>query len=216
MKTASLFLVALMAVCELQADPSIDWIADSSSSFNVILTGTGPGWSGTITSPSGLWRLTSANIVDYPAPNQSSPLVLIENSGVATFLGSLSPQFALPDPSALIPFNAASIATFGGYQDYFNPMAPIRDGNPLVDGYLAGLGWGGTSSISVTSMDTVINASCWAWMASYSASGESLEAPEPKAISIGMLAAIFGMAFWFCKSLKPGNSPSDPVKSSPL
>lgn len=191
-----------MAACKLQAGLSVNWISDSSSSFDVILTGTGPGWSGTITSPSGLWQLYSANIIDYPASGQNTPQVFIDNVGVATFLGSLSPQFPTPDSSALVPFNAASIATFGGYQDYFNPVTPINDGNPLVDGYLAALHWGGMSTISVTSLPNLINESTWTWTANYSACGLSLEAPEPNTLSFGVLAITFGMAYRFRKSLK--------------
>jgi hypothetical protein len=213
MKIVFSFLGALTIACKLQASPSVDWVSDSAGSLGVILTGNGPGWSGTVTSPSGLWQLTSANIVDYPTPNQSSPLVLIENSGVATFLGSLSPQFAMPDPSALAPFNSASLGTFGGYQDFFSPTAPIRDGTPLDDGYLAGLHWSGMSTLSVTSIPNVINTSCWAWTASYSACGESLEAPEPSTISIGTLAVIFGLASIFRKKLEARQPTSVSVKS---
>ncbi len=191
-----------MMVCRLHAAPSVDWISDSSSSFDVILTGTGPGWSGTITSPSGLWQLYSANIIDYQASGPNPSQVFIDNVGVATFLGSLSPQFPTPDSSALVPFNAASIATFGGYQDYFNPVAPIHDGNPLVDGYLAALHWGGMSTISVTSLPNLFNESTWTWTANYSACGLSPEAPEPNTISFGVLAATFGMAYRFRKRLK--------------
>ena len=202
MKMTCLLLSSLMAACKLQAGPSVDWISDSSSSFDVILTGTGPGWSGTVTSPSGLWQLWSANVIEYPAYGQNLSQVFIDNVGVATFLGSLSPQFPTPDSSALVPFNAASIATFGGYQDYFNPVAPIKDGNPLVDGYLAALHWGGMSTISVTSLPNLINESTWAWTANYSASGVSLAAPEPNTIFFGVLAVSFGMACRFRKSRK--------------
>jgi hypothetical protein len=68
------------------------------------------------------------------------------------------------------------------------------------------------STISVTLMPNVNDASSWAWTASYSAGGESLEAPEPNTVSLGALAAIFGMACRFRKSLKPGNRFSGAVK----
>jgi hypothetical protein len=202
MKMTCLLLGAFMSVCKLQAGPSVDWISDSCGSFNVVLSGTGPGWSGTITSPSGLWQLSSANIIYYPVSEQNSSKVSIENVGAATFLGALSPQFSKPDPAAFPPYNTASIGTYGGYQDYFNPSAPIKDENPLVYGYLTGMDWGGTSTISITSMPNVNDISSWAWTASYSACGESLEAPEPNTLSIGALAAIFGMAYGFRNSLK--------------
>jgi hypothetical protein len=202
MKINCLLLGALMAACKLQAGPSIDWISDSSSSFDVVLTGTGPGWSGTITSPSGLWQLSSANIIYYPTTGQNGSKIMIDNVGTATFLGSLSPQFAEPVPSSLPPFNTVSLGTYGGYQDFFNPTAPIKDGNPLVYGFLTGLDWDGASTISVNSMPNVNNASGWAWTASYSACGENLAAPEPNTISFGALAVIFGMAYGFRDRLK--------------
>jgi hypothetical protein len=205
MKMTCLLLGTLMAAYKLQAGPSADWISDSCGSFNVVLSGTGPGWSGTITSPSGLWQLSSANLIYYPVSEQNSSKVSLENVGAATFLGSLLPQFPKPDPTAFPPFNAASIGTYGGYQDYFNPSAPISDENPLVYGYLSGLGWGGTSTISITSMPNVNDTSSWAWTACYSACGENLEAPEPNTISFGVLAAIFWTAFRFRQSPKRNN-----------
>ena len=213
MKTAHLLLGALMSVCKLQAGPSVDWISDSYDSFNVVLSGTGLGWSGTITSPSGLWQLSSANLIYYPVSEQNSSKVSIENVGTATFLGALLSQFPKPDPTAFPPFNTASIGTYGGYQDYFNPSAPISDENPLVSGYLAGLGWAGTSAISITSMPNVNNTSSWTWTAMYSACGNNLETPEPNTISFGVQAAIIGMAYRFRKSLKHDGPFSNAVKN---
>jgi hypothetical protein len=207
-----MLLGALMMACKLQAGLSVDWISDSPSSFDVILTGTGPGWSGTVTSPSGLWQLSSANIIDYPISEQNSPQVFVDNTGVATFLGSLSPQLPGPDPSSPAPFNTPSLGTYGGYQDYFNPVAPIKDGNGLIYGYLAGLGWGGMSTISITSMPNLNNASNWGWTANYSACGESLSTPEPNTISIAALAGMFIIAPAFLKKLKRGDPLSNAVK----
>ena len=215
MKMTCLLLGALMAACKLQAGPSVDWISDSYGSFNVVLSGTGPGWSGTITSPSGLWQLSSANLIYYPVSEQNSSKVSIENAGAATFLGSLLPQFPEPDPAAFPPFNTASIGTYGGYQDYFNPSAPIGDENPLIYGYLAGLGWGGMSAILVTSMPNVNNPSGWTWTAEYSACGNNLEAPEPNTISLGALAVMLGMAYGFRKSLKRNRSITSSLETKP-
>jgi hypothetical protein len=202
MKTAGIALGALMTVCRLHAALSVDWISDSSSSFDVTLCGTGPGWTGTITSPSGLWQLSSANIIDYSATGMFPSKVCVDNTGVATFLGSLSPQLPEPDPSTFAPFNTLTIGTYGGYQDYFNPVAPINDRNSLGYGYLAGLGWSGMSTISVTSLLNLNNESTWTWTANYSACGLSLEAPEPNTLSFGVLAVAFGMAYRLRKSLK--------------
>src|SRR5580692_7994044 len=131
-------LPALAVVClaagKLQADPSVDWVSDTYNSFDVILTGTGAGWSGTVTSPSGLWQLQSGNVIGSEAPGSS--LAFVDNVGDATFLGQLPSQLPAPNPSATIPFNAASIGTYGGYMDYFNPGGPINDRNSLICGYL--------------------------------------------------------------------------------
>ena len=100
MKRIYAFLGTLITVCKLQADPSIDWISDSYSAFDVILGGSGPGWTGTITSPSGLWQLSSENVIEYPyALFPGGPVwVHIQNFGLATFLGQLPPQ--LPPPGS--------------------------------------------------------------------------------------------------------------------
>jgi hypothetical protein len=216
MKIACVLLGALMATCKLQAGPSVDWISDSSSSFDVVLTGTGPGWSGTVTSPSGLWQLSSADIIDYPASGQNSSEVFIDNSGVATYLGALSPQFPAPDPAAFAPFNTVSIGTYGGYQDYFNPLAPINDGNSLIYGYLAGLDWSGMSTITVTSMPSLNSTSGWDWSANYSACGGSLAAPEPSPISLAALAGVIIIASSFREKLKRDRTLSGAVKPSRL
>ncbi len=209
-------LGVLMTVCKLQAaDPSVNWISDSYGSFEVILTGTGPGWSGTVTSPSGLWQLQTANVIGCPTPTSS--LVFVDNVGDATFLGQLPSQFPAPSSSAGAPFNTASICTFGGYLDYFQSFAPINDGNSLIYGYLNELSkygpfqdWFGMSTISITSIPNPEDPSTWTWTAKYTASGENLEAPEPSTISIMGVAALLGIARLFCKN------PKLRCKASPL
>ena len=199
-----------MTVCKLQAaDPAVNWISDSYGSFDVVLTGTGPGWSGTVTSPSGLWQLFSANVINLQCPSPASSLVFVENVGNATFLGQLPPQVPAPNPSAMAPFNTPSIGTYGGYMDQFSPAAPINDENSLVYGYLNDLSdfgpyqdWSGMSTISITSIPNPDDPSTWIWMASYAACGENLEAPEPSTISFAALAAIFGILRVFCKGRK--------------
>jgi hypothetical protein len=189
----------LAAVCKLHASPAptVDWISDTSSSFDVVLTGTGAGWSGMVTSPSGDWQLQSANIINCSGGSSSGPLVALDNEGSATFKGSLSPQIPTPNPSAGAPFNAATICTFGGYQDLFKPVAPISDNNSLIYGYLTELAafgpflnWSGMSTISITSIPNINDPSTWSWTAQYSACGQNLDAPEPNTISLLSLAAL--------------------------
>ncbi len=192
-------LLPLAMACSLHAGPApfVQWIADSTSAFDVVLTGTGAGWSGTLMSPSGDWKLQSANIIAYTCANPSSPQVAVDNSGNATFEGALSPQLPAPNPSANAPFNAATIGTYGGYLDHFNPVAPISDKNGLVYGYLSDLSdfgpyldWSGLSTISITSMPDPNDPSTWTWMAQYTACGQNLAAPEPNALSIIALAGV--------------------------
>lgn len=202
----------LITVCKLQAaDPSVDWISDSYGSFDVVLSGTGPGWSGTIQSPSGLWQLQSANVIACSA--QTPSLAFVDNVGNATFLGKLPPEILAPDPSAAAPFNTASIGTYGGYMDQSSPNTPITGHNSLVYGFLHDLSdcgpflnWSGMSTISITSIPNPDDISTWTWIAQYTASGQSLEspnleAPEPSTISFAALAAIFCIAriFWPAK-----------------
>jgi hypothetical protein len=220
------FLGLLLTVCRLQAaGPSVDWISDSDSSFDVILSGTGSGWSGSVTSPSGLWQLLSANIIDLTCPTPTSSLVFVDNVGNATFLGQLPPQMPAPDPSATAPFNTASIGTYGGYMDYFSPNAPITDENSLVYGFLHDLSdcgpyqdWSGLSTISVTSMPNPNDISTWTWVANYAACGANLEAPEPNTVSFLAVAAILGIGCRFRNSLishKLGGSSSKPASRAP-
>ncbi len=195
-------LMMLATVCKLQAGPDITWISDSYNSFDVVLSGTGLGWSGTITSPNGLWQLQTANLIEYPAPQPTSSLVCIENVGDATYLGQLPSNLPAPDPSDPSPFNTASISTYGGYMDYFKPVAPIADGSSLDYGISANdlsdsgayQDWSGMSTITITSLPNPCDPSTWCWIANYAASGESLEAPEPKVMAI----CAMGMMMWGC------------------
>jgi hypothetical protein len=213
------FLGLLLTVCRLQAaGPSIDWVSDSYSSFDVVLSGTGPGWSGTVTSPSGLWQLLSANIINLTCPTPTSSLVFVDNVGNATFLGQLPAQFAAPDPSSIAPFNTASIGTYGGYTDYFSPAVPISDENDLVYGYLHDLSndgpyqdWSGMSTMTIISMPNPNDISTWTWMATYAAYGQNLEAPEPTTLSMTALAAVLSFSSMFCKSSKLDSESSSKV-----
>jgi len=188
-----------MLACRLLADPSVDWISDSYSSFDVILSGTGSGWSGTITSPSGLWQLFSANLIQYPSNSGSS--VMMNNSGMATYQGALPSWCPAPDPSGVI--HTVSITAPPGNTEYHDPNSPFSDRNPMNYGYLCELSffgsfqnWRGMSDFSVTSIPNANDPSTWAWTAEYSASGESLgvaPVPEPGILSFAALAAILGL-----------------------
>jgi hypothetical protein len=201
-----------MLVGKLQADPSVDWISDSLGSFDVLLTGNGLGWSGTLTSPSGLWSLSSDNLIEYPFiidPDAPTPLVSVENVGEATFLGQLSSQYVPPNPSDFPLYDTASIGSYGGYSDYFSPTAPINDGNNFSSGYLSEYGWSGSSTISITSIPNINDVSTWTWTAQYTASGPGLivpvSAPEPTTIAV--FSFFLSVAFIFLKRQKHRNFP---------
>lgn len=210
MKRTCVVVGALMTVCSLHADlTSANWISDGYNSFDVILGGTGLGWSGDITSPSGLWDLNSQNTVEYPG--SQTGIVYIQNSGVATFLGQLPSQYTpIVSGQNWGGPTGVAIGTFGNYgPDGYAIGGPINDGAGLTVGYLANLGsniypgidnpltWSGLGTISVTSIPNVNDVSTWTWSAEWKASGGSLAVPEPSVVSVSVLATALGMAFRF-------------------
>ncbi len=202
-------VAGLMNIGNARADtvPKVNWVSDSYSSFDVVLSGTGLGWSGTVTSPSGLWQLQSYNVLDLQGAGGPSPLVYVDNLGAATFEGQLPSEFPAPDLSADPPYNAATIATFGGYWDAFNPVAPINDKNSLICGYLNEYGgWSGLSTISITSMPNSCDPSTWTWVAQYYACGDGLAAPEPNTLTLCGLGVLIGLvrAVQIQRSKSPG------------
>ena len=197
MRRILLCLALSLSAGALHAEPEFTWNGDSSTNFDLVISGTGEGYSGTVTSPSGLWQLQTANEIVFPSAESGK--VGVGNEGTATYLGSLGPQIPPPNSSSSPPFNTLCVGTPGGYMDYFMPNAPINDGNPMNSGYLAQAlfplqDWSGISTISITSMPNPHDPSTWTWTAEYEGSGVSLAAaPEPKAISIICLAAVMGL-----------------------
>jgi hypothetical protein len=190
MKRAYVFFSAFMTACVLHADPSVNWVSDSYTSFDVKLSGTGPGWSGTITSPNGLWELFSGDSILYPTTTPPVGKVEMDLSALATFLGPLPAIYTPPNPSAMPPYNTASLGTDGGAYDFYQPAAPINDGAPMGTGYLkeiAADGWVGEGTFSVTSIPDVNDTSTWTWSAEWEGSGPSLETPEPGPAGIELL-----------------------------
>jgi hypothetical protein len=225
MKRTFGFLGILMMACQLRADPSVNWVSDSYGSFDVVLTGTGPGWSGTITSPSGLWQMYSGNIIQDPFPsnNPNLPPVMLGNSGTVTYMGVLPSQLPAPDISS--PIHSVSIGTAGGYMQFFDPSAPLNAGSPMNYGYLSELSfygsfqdWAGMSTLSITSIPNPNDVSTWTWAAEYKASGESLRmitpVPEPSTVSLVTLAIVFGIASIYYKRRKSNQLQAVRIKSN--
>lgn len=84
---------------QAQIEPTVNWVSDTYSSFDVILSGTGPAWSGTIFSPSGLWQLDMHNAFGLYSTSLPQFIVNVDNYGNATFLGQLPPQDPAPSQS---------------------------------------------------------------------------------------------------------------------
>jgi hypothetical protein len=201
MRPTFVFLAAFMMWHQTKAEPTVTWIADSPGSFDVVLSGTGPGWSGAIYSPSGLWRLWTENTVaQYQIfPGRSDPLVGVATSAAAVYLGQLPPWYPTPPPfypDAPIPIMAggADLTSPSSYFDMFEPVAPIIDGNALDVGYLCGysnilpepfLDWYGLCHITVSSIPDWYDPSTWVWSSEFHASGTPI--PEPSVLPLGAL-----------------------------
>ena len=200
MKTILSVLGGALLAFRLHADPYVNWVSDSYSSFDVILSGTGFGWSGDVLSPSGLWQLSTANTILYPAPNgnpDNPPDGRLDNFGQAIFLGSLPSQFPAPDSNL---FNNVSVTT-QPCGSYFNPATLGVNSGPMHYGYLGDLfmygyqGWNGNASFTITAIGNVNDPSTWDWTAEYQASGESLGTlpiPEPASAVLVALAGCIG------------------------
>jgi hypothetical protein len=191
---------------------TVNWVSDTYNSYDVILSGTGLGWAGTVSSPSGLWQVDSDNFIEYSPEPYTTYSVDVGNTGDAVYLGQLPSQYPTPtpyQPSQIGGPNLSGAAIYSGnnYVDVFQPIAPINDGNWFGEqgSYLCqgrsdpvdypNLNWSGSSTISVTSIPNVNDTSTWTWQAEYYASGTSLQpAPEPATISIATLATVLGIA----------------------
>lgn len=170
----AVFSISAVLTNEALADlTSVNWVSDSYNSFDVILSGTGLGWFGTVISPSGLWQVDSQNEIDYDAnlifPGSSDGTVFVGNTADAVYLGQLPSQYPPPPPympspnfpnQALQYPNGTGAALYDlNYDDNFAPVAPINDENSLgyngasVAGYLSYLSqgfFGGNPSLNWT------------------------------------------------------------------
>lgn len=199
-----------------QGFASVDWISDTYNSFDVVLSGTGlagtDNWS-TITSPSGLWQLTSFNCIEYPSSSiyggQSPPGgpydVFMDNIATATFLGELPAQYDPPPPNYYtygggISSSSLSVAGLPN-PGLYAPALPLLNEDNFNYGYLAFIwdfgpnpsqninnGWSGEGILTVTTIPDLNDTSTWTWTSEWYASGPSLQAvPEPSAISVGTM-----------------------------
>lgn len=199
-KIVKQFVVAcflgLFAVSVPAANVNIQWIQDSYSSVDVLFTGTGfdslpsggNAWDATITSPSGLWQLSTLNFASYhSAPDFSAFPIEVFNRGTLTFLGQLPPDM---DPS---PSSGDNVMHTEAYDDYFAASGSIQDGTPWgvpFPDFLTQAGWQGYNPINIDSMPVATDPATWTWSAEYAASGPSLSfaplsfVPEPGSLTI--------------------------------
>ena len=186
-----IMLLTLTTVCIAHADLGIIWNTDTDSAFDVAVSGTGvdtsnpdgvAGCHTTITSPSGLWRLSIIDTATYPAPYLPDR-VNIYNQGKVWYLGTLSPDLPPYVDDPMFPYWMVT----QGYNDYLIPSVPLQDGSGWNMGYLHDtIGWGGYCPFVITSMPDLNDPSTWTWTSEYSASGPAL-APVPEAGTLSLL-----------------------------
>ena len=187
MKGSAIFLsLALASILSARADVTITWNSYSSDGFDVLISGNGlvatpggafGGWSGSTTSPNGLWSLDTQNIFRLYTPFPGT--VEISNTGHmtnnATVLGYLNP-----------------LERTQGYSDVKSyATLPVSDGTAWNVSYTSPfLLWTGYNTIQITSMPNVNDPSTWMFDAHYIGT----VVPEPAAVSlafaaIGLIAA---------------------------
>jgi hypothetical protein len=194
-KFSGMVLSVFAAVAVARADVNIQWNADSYSSFDVTITGTGLNSEGTITSPSGLWQLYFQIYGAYLPNYIPERPIDIGNAGQITFLGQIPPTL---DPN---PAPNDNIMQAIPYNDFFAPSVPIQDGTSWVHGgfILDPLGWQGWNPIVIISLPQLDDPTTWTWTAEYAATGPGLApAPEPGTASLALVALLI----WAVKAFR--------------
>jgi hypothetical protein len=182
-------LVALLMTSQLRANVIINWTADSLSAYDVIISGSGlasdqtfgtaAGFTGTITSPSGLWQLVSQNYCWNSGPSGGSngftpdqDVLQISQEGYVNFLGQLADS------------GSFMCETPGGYTDLFPPNAPLSDGDMLFGDF------SGATHFTISSLPDLNAPSTWTWTIEYQASGPTLDVvPEPGTVCLVLFGA---------------------------
>ena len=168
MKTKKILqLPALILALALAGTPrsqavTYTWNTDTSTAFDVVITGTGP-WIDTLNSPNGLWSVGAhaGFAADNPMPGECS---ISDGGGKTTFLGTINGIYH--------PYEYLE-----GYDDFFPEIAPVHDGDSFELGNSPRLPWQGSAPITITSMPNPHDASTWTWTEEIS--GQVLAVPEP-------------------------------------
>lgn len=200
MKTKT-FLLAILATTALasaaHADLNILWNVDNSSGFDLTVSGTGgfdvnPASAGfhttSLISPSGLWEYMGGSGAYVDTFNN---VFKIGGGGNVNFLGpTLVPVYDEISPSLQAD----------GYSDPFPLSSTTLHGEQIfLDGMLRP-DWSGSTTIDVTSIPDVNDASTWVWSAHFYASGPApTPAPEPATIYLGIAGGLMAFALRKCR-----------------
>jgi hypothetical protein len=192
MKTRKVLqLPALIVPLALAAAPRSQaviytWNTDTTTAFDVVISGTGLWSSTTFRSPSGLWAV-GAHVwmaSDAPSPGWCT----IANGGDSTtFLGPINGFAQPPEPYEIIQ----------GYADDFHESTPIHDGASFENGNFPKNFWTGSALITITSMPNASDVSTWTW--TDEVSGQMLVVPEPGTLSLGLVGFGFLAARRFAR-----------------
>ena len=189
-------LFVLLMTSQVRADVTINWVADSLSAVDVIITGPGlcsNNWYGSgaisagfnclnnpITSPSGLWELGSED----NAWNEGTWVSIPYNAIGIAERGALSLTI---DPNGFNGYTGGSADTY--YDGTTSP--PFQYGNILsITDSENVQGGQGFSHMIVTSLPDLKDPSTWTWTIEYSISGITV-VPEPETAGLVLFGAGF-------------------------
>jgi len=190
--SATIVGLAVSVVTVAHAQVNLQWVEDSYTAFDLVVTGTGESWSDTLTSPSGLWQLEGACWGGYSANGWAGhPDLTIDigSYGKLTFLENIPPSLT----GGVTSF-ANSIHS-PPYNGFHPPSVPIQDGNGWLGDAIHGigedLGWGSGERVTITITATPVleDPTTWLWTEEFKATGQSL-VPEPGSVAIGLLALL--------------------------
>jgi hypothetical protein len=179
----------LASVAMTRADVTITWNSYSATSFDVLISGNGSlpidriagGWSGTTTSPNGLWSLNTMNLFGLDAfPGK----VDISNTGYMTNNGTVY-GYANPDNTGPVTAYMNAVERTQGYSDVlpYNVL-PVNDGTMWNQSFSSPwLLWTGFNTIQITSMPNVNDPSTWNFNAHY----VGTVVPEPATASLAFV-----------------------------
>jgi hypothetical protein len=164
-----------------RANIVVHWNIDALQQFDVTISGSGladfgsgyGGFAGSLTSPSGLWSMTTQNTFK-PRDDFRPGWLEIHNGATMTYNGAVPPG----NPHTFIHTQP--------YADLLPAVAPVQDGAIWQQDYgAAHPEWyrGGGSTITITSIPNPTDPTTWIFTTHYYAS-----VPEPGIVSFGALA----------------------------